>query len=122
MNLLEMQLRSWEPRTPSADLKQRLFPSRANHPPVTAALRWLAPALTCAILAVVLVNQEAGVSTGLSRYEPAVIVASSNHSSSASFSNATKRTGSLIPSGTFESTNRGDLSSNLTSLLPVKLN
>jgi hypothetical protein len=124
MNSLEMQLRSWEPRPPSASLKQRLFPARvqARPPAPPLAWRWLAPALTCVLLAVVVVNQETGVAPRRSRPEPIVAVASSNHSSAASLSNDIKRAGSALPGGSYEWTNRSDLASNYNSFLPVKLN
>lgn len=62
MNDLELQLRSWAPRRPSAKLEERLFgplgdPSEAL--PVFR-LRWLLPATVTFLLMCVVVNQRSG--------------------------------------------------------------
>jgi hypothetical protein len=58
MNLPETQLRSWQPRRPSASLKHRIFaaPRHTAHL-VMWSLRRLAPAAACLLVAVAAVNQ-----------------------------------------------------------------
>src|SRR5437899_7603521 len=77
MNDLEMQLRSWAPRRPSAKLKQRIFSAAKSaefapvHPIILLAdytsriaqalkptsFRWLAPAMAGLFLTCMLLNQ-----------------------------------------------------------------
>ena len=74
MNELEMELRSWRPRRPSAKLERRLFASQVTRevssyrPPITHQLgfrlRWVAPATAAFVLLCVLYNQRAGDSLG----------------------------------------------------------
>jgi hypothetical protein len=120
---MEMQLRSWELRPPSANLRQRLFPAHAR-PAATfvAPLRWLAPALTCILLGALIINQESRLTPGGARPEPSVPAAWSNHNSSASLSNDIERAGSNLPVGSFELTNRSDSTSHVGAWMPVKLN
>ena len=58
-NELEMHLRSWAPRRPSAKLRQRLFaqPPVAREPQPTFRFAWLAPAAAAFLLMGVLFNQ-----------------------------------------------------------------
>jgi hypothetical protein len=48
---LETQLRSWEPRRPSAGIKRRLWPESRVEPELGRLVRWLAPAVACGLLA-----------------------------------------------------------------------
>lgn len=51
MNSLETQLRSWQPRRPSARLKRQLFAEPASLMPRMAwFVGWLVPATACALL------------------------------------------------------------------------
>ena len=44
MNWLETQLKSWEPRRPSAKIERRLFPAPGRRAGLSRAFGWLAPA------------------------------------------------------------------------------
>jgi hypothetical protein len=101
-----------------------LFPeSRTSRGALVPAWTWLAPALTCVLLALVVVRQDNGSGNGIP-HQPVVNLASSNFSSSASFSNDFERAGSNLPASSFELTNRSSATSNLGvgAWLPVKLN
>jgi hypothetical protein len=122
MNALEIQLRSWEPRHPSAALKQRIFGSRTRtrRPGFAVAFGWLAPAAACAFLAVSIVNQEHGISTGASRRDPMVAMIGSNQMLVAGFSNGPAKAGSNFSTSGFEWTNRSDSTSSIGSFLPAR--
>ena len=57
MNDLEKQLRSWEPRRPSAKLKPRLFAIRPVVAPASHSFSWLAPATAALLVMGMLLNQ-----------------------------------------------------------------
>ena len=61
MNLPETQLRSWQPRRPSAGLKRRIFSAQPDTPPVAAFLGWLAPVTACALLTLLVFNAGNGL-------------------------------------------------------------
>ena len=50
MNWLENELKSWEPRRPSAEIERKLFPKPAGTRDLVRALAWLAPAAACMLL------------------------------------------------------------------------
>jgi len=120
MNLLEMQLRSWELRPPSAALKRHIFQTRTRCPGVVVALRWLAPAAACALLAITVVRQESGIATSPSRHQPMVAMIQSNQSLAADLSNGPTRAGNDFSAVGFEWTNRSDCTSNTRSLSPAR--
>jgi hypothetical protein len=121
MNSLEMQLRSWELRRPSATLERRLFHARSRRRPgVVLAFRWLAPAAACAFLALTVLNQQSGISAGPSHHDPMVAMIRSNLSTVASASNDLTRAGSDFPGAGFEWTNRSDSTSSVGSFLPTR--
>ena len=62
MNELEMQLRSWVPRRPSAKLESRIFGQDQDSAELVPVfrLRWLAPATVTFLLMCILVNQRSG--------------------------------------------------------------
>ena len=58
IKLPESQMRSWSPRCPSAGLKRRIFEAPTRPMLVVAwPLRCLAPAATCLLLAIAVLNQ-----------------------------------------------------------------
>jgi hypothetical protein len=122
MNSLEMRVRSWELRAPSASLKPRLFPGRPRPGAFAWSLRWLAPALTCALLGALIVNQESSLSSGGAGPESLPSTVWSNHTTSAIASNDIERAGSNVPSRSFELTNHSDSTSGSSAWIPVKLN
>jgi hypothetical protein len=50
MNWLEKELKSWEPRRPSAGIERKLFPKPANRHDLMRALAWLTPVAACMLL------------------------------------------------------------------------
>jgi hypothetical protein len=79
MNLLENQLRSWQPRRPAAKIKRRLFPSASSREASGLSLRWLAPAAACLMLALTIASQQQpGLSATTARHEAMMGMLSSN--------------------------------------------
>jgi len=78
MNSLETRLRSWRPRRPSATLKLRLMLAKASDVPrMVRVAGWLMPATACALLALLAVNSENGISLSGSR-SPSILAMISN--------------------------------------------
>src|SRR6266436_3642012 len=105
-NELEMHLRSWAPRRPSAKLNQRLFaqPAVEREPQPTFRFAWLAPAAAAFLLMGVLFNQHnnsAISGSGRSNEMVAMIVSNQNAYLPASFQSGQNRIATKI----FESTN-----------------
>ena len=139
MNDLEMQLRSWAPRRPSAKLKQRIFAANKSaefapvHPIIfladrasrfaqalkPASFRWLAPVMAGLFLACIILNQRNAPmdSTGTVPHIPPIL--SSNLSAAAclvcSFERQQNR-----PPDSFESTNGSGSTSSISSLSESK--
>ena len=122
MNSLEMHLRSWRPRRPSAKLRQRIFGTRSNQVTATALLRWLAPAMVCALVAVGLLTQPNSMPAGRLTQGPMVGMILSNQSPVASLSNEIQQAGGSNFSGTFEWTNHTGSTSSVGSFLSGKVN
>jgi hypothetical protein len=125
-NELEMRLRSWVPRHPSAKLKQKIFgaPSVTAPTPETPAFRlsWLAPATATLFLMCLLFNQRnnPAMSTGGSS-GPIMAMILSNQSAAylpGSFQSDQNR----LPADTFEWTNAGSSTSSIRSLFLQKGN
>src|SRR4051812_34494577 len=115
MNLPENPLHSWQPRRPSAKLKNRIFAmSRAARVPRTVvwSLRCLAPAAACLVLGAAMLNQGGTMSNAAPRSDFMLGMIGSNQLaySSASFEQQENRARPV----TFEWTNR----SGSTSLTP----
>jgi hypothetical protein len=119
-NSVEMQLRSWELRAPSAGLKRRIFRSRNPQPVAGLAFRWLAPAAACLLLAVTFSHQEGGLSTRTARQEPILAMIRSNQTPVADFATNPARAGSNLATVGFEWTNRSDSTSSVHSFLPAQ--
>ena len=123
MNLPETQLRSWQPRRPSATLKQRLFATPARVMPQMAwFLGWLAPATACALLTLSVYNSGNGVAGGSSRHEPVVAMMLSNQSYAAFVSGTFQPGQNDPPSVTFDRTNRSGSTSSINSFLRGGMN
>lgn len=124
MNDLEIQLRSWAPRRPSARLEAQLFPHVATVPEVEAPwrpqlsfrLRWLAPATAGLVLLCVMFNQRYGSSiNGATNSGPFLALISSNQSFAAY---SPGKNGP--PIDTFEWTNGSGSTSSIGPLSPAK--
>lgn len=60
MNWLETQLKSWEPRHPSASIKRGLFPARTKRVELARAFAWFAPVTACLIFTLAVIGRETG--------------------------------------------------------------
>ena len=111
-NELEMRLRSWVPRPPSAKLERRIFGPTA--PPRTPALgfRWLAPVTAAFVVLCVLMTQRNGPSSSLSTPSNALIAAAlSNQLAAGWLPGSMSREQNALPAETFEWTNGNGWSS-----------
>ena len=143
MKDLEMQLRSWAPRRPSAKVKQRIFSanksaefapvypiilladhaSRIAHALKPASFRWLAPAMAGLFLVCIILNQRnaptaTGPIFGAGSINLETIL--SNQSVVAYRSGSFEREQNRVPSATFESTNGSGSTSSISSLSESK--
>ena len=112
LNELEVQLRSWVPRRPSAKLKKKLFRAEATAPEPTPSLRlsWLPPATAAALLLCVLFNQHSSQALSSSGANSIVAVALSNQSIAPWLPGSFPREYNGLPTGKFEWTNRNSSS------------
>jgi len=102
--MIEMQLRAWRPRRPSASLKHRLQ-QLVGEPDVPTA-RWLwgcvAPTMACALLTLMVFNRG---DDGLG-HRPTMAVILSDPSSAAYAGNGEQTEQNHLAAVTFDSTNR----------------
>jgi hypothetical protein len=121
MNLLENQLRSWQPRRPSPRINRKLFGAASPGETAGLSLRWLAPAVACLFLALTIVNQEPGLSSS-SRHQPLMGLVSSNLSCTNILpeNHPAGRNGISPPS--FEWTNRSGFTSSISPFSPGRMN
>jgi hypothetical protein len=117
LNELEMQLRSWVLRRPSARLKRRLFRRPAAVADSAPAFRfsWLPPATAAALLLCVLFNQHSSQALSSSGANSIVAVALSNQSIAPWLPGSFSREHNGLPTGTFEWTNGSSSSSSIGS-------
>ena len=119
MNDLELQLRSWVPRPPSAKLEQRIFgalPNPAEALPVFR-LRWLVPATVTFLLMCVIVNQRSGpVVSVAGRPGTLATAALSNQSAAAWLPGSFAADQNSLPAEKFEWTNASGWPSSDNSL------
>jgi len=113
MNLPETQLRSWQPRRPSAGLKRRIFSARPGAPTTAVFLGWLAPVTACALLTLLVFNP-ANSLPGSSAGRGAMMgMVMSNQNYAAYASDGSQNVQNRLAGVTFDSTNRGSLPSTL---------
>lgn len=86
------------------------------------ALRWLAPAAACVLLALAVFTQPGGRPSGAPPQESVIAVLASNQSAMTSFSNGVEGAGSGFLATNFEWTNRSGSTSSMSSFLPGKGN
>ena len=113
MNLPETQLRSWQPRHPSAGLKRRIFSARPGVPASTAFLGWLAPVTACALLTLLVFNPGNGLPAGPANQGTVLAMMLSNQNYAAYASDGPQMVQNRLASITFDSTNRGSLPSSM---------
>src|ERR1051325_3711270 len=140
MNDLEMQLRSWALRRPSAKLKQRIFASDRTagfaqvHPiflfthhvsRITrwlspTSFRWLAPAMAALFFMCILLNQHSTPMASPASSPLVAMILSSNQSAAAYLPGSFQREQNGLPSDTFEWTNGSGSTSSISSLSESK--
>lgn len=118
LNELEMQLRSWVPRRPSARLKRRLFGPEpaAEDRPSSFRLSWLPPVTAALLLLCVLFNQHSSQALSSSGSNSIVALALSNQSVAPWLPGSFSREHNGLPTGTFEWTNESGTSSGSRSV------
>jgi hypothetical protein len=87
---------------------------------LAVAFRWLAPAAACALLAITVLHQEIGISTGASHHDPMVALIGSNQNAAAGLSAGLARASSNVLAVGFGWTNRSDSTSSVGSFLPAR--
>jgi hypothetical protein len=114
LNELELQLRSWVPRRPSAKLKRRLFrqPAPDDAPEPSFRLSWLPPATAALLLLCVLFNQHSSQALSSAGSNSIVAVALSNQSVAPWLSGSEHN---ALPTRTFEWTNDSGSTSGIGS-------
>lgn len=140
MNDLEMQLRSWVPRRPSARIKKRIFAenratevtqaypilllthhaSRIMHWLKPTSFRWLAPVTAALFLTCILLNQRSAPMTSPATSPLIAMILSSNQSAAAYLPGSFQREQNGVPSDTFEWTNGSGSTSSISSLSESK--
>ena len=113
MNLPETQLRSWQPRRPSAGLKRRIFSAPPAAPTAAAFLGWLAPVTACVLLTVLVFNSGNGLSVGSAGRQTTIAMVLSNQSYAAYASDGSQNVQNHLASVTFDWTNRNASSSSI---------
>lgn len=122
LNHLENQLRSWQPRRPSAKIKRRLFPTHSAREAASLSLRWLAPAAACLVLALTVASKDPGLSATSARREAMMGLISSN----LSYTNILPKSDSpgrngILPAS-FEWTNLSGITSSISPFSPARMN
>ena len=116
MNELEMHLRSWAPRRPSARLRNRIFAQAPRNPEPTFRFAWLGPATAALLFMAVLLNQRTspGISGPGSNAMVAMMI--SNPSAPAYLPGSFKAEHNNLTAETFEWTNDSRSTSSIRSL------
>src|SRR5579862_4634142 len=117
LNELEMQLRSWAPRRPSARLKRKLFaqPLPEEAPEPAFRFSWLPPATAALLLLCVLFNQHSSQIISSAGSNSMVAVALSNQSIAPWLPGSFSREHNGLPNDSFEWTNGSGSSSGIGS-------
>ena len=113
MNLPETQLRSWQPRHPSAGLKRRIFSARPGVPASTAFLGWLAPVTACALLTLLVFNSTGSLPGGSAGQEALMGMVLSNQNYAAYASDGSQNVQNRLATVTFDWTNSGTSTSSV---------
>ena len=113
MNLPETQLRSWQPRHPSAGLKRRIFSARPGVPASTAFLGWLAPVTACALLTLLVFNPGNGLHAGPANQGTVLAMMLSNQNYAAYASDGSQNVQNRLATVTFDWTNSGTSTSSV---------
>jgi hypothetical protein len=115
LNELEIQLRSWVPRRPSARLKRRLFGQALPDREPAFRFSWLPPATAALLLLCVLFNQHSSQAISSAGANSMVAVALSNQNAAPWLKGSFSREHNGLPNTTFEWTNGNGSSSGIGS-------
>ncbi len=107
MNLPETQLRSWQPRRPSAGLKRRIFSARPGAPGNAAFLGWFAPVTACALFTVLVLNSSSALPAVSRSHGMMMSMILSNQSCAAYASDGSQNVQNRLSGVTFDWTNGG---------------
>jgi hypothetical protein len=123
MNLLENQLRSWQPRRPSAKIKGRLFPAASAREVTGLSLRWLAPAAACLMLALTIASQQQSgfSSTSASHAAMMGMISSNVNYTNIHPENDIPGRNRILPAS-FEWTNLSGITSSISPFSPGRMN
>lgn len=121
MNRLESQLRSWQPRRPSAGIERRLYPA-AGPGAVALTLRWLAPCAACLLLALTIASQEPTLSANSARRSAMVGLISNTLSYTNLLPGGDTAGRNAISPANFEWTNPNGFTSSISPFSPGSLN
>lgn len=120
MDPLETQLRTWQPRRPSARLKRRLFGTPAGLIPKMAwVLGSLAPAAACALLTFSMFNSGNGFHHGTAAE---MVLISSNQSHANYAPDGSRMRENNWSTVTFDWTNRSSFTSSIPSFPRSRMN
>ena len=123
MNSLEMQLRSWQPRRPSAGLKRRLFGTPVSAVPKMAWLvGWLVPATACVLLTFSVFTSGNGIPGRSSSHDPMVATMLSNRSYLVPAPDMLRPGQNILSSVTFDLTNCSGSTSSITASSHSRVN
>jgi hypothetical protein len=106
-NLPETQLRSWQPRRPSAGLKRRIFSAQPGTPTTAALLGWLAPVTACALLTLLVFNSGNSLPAASGSHGMTVAMMLSNQNYAAYASDDSQNVQNHLATVTFDWTNHG---------------
>jgi hypothetical protein len=120
MKLFENRLHSLQPRRPSPRVKQRLFGPTPQREAINLSLRWIAPAAACLLLTVAILNQES--SRGQSPRQPFIGMISSNFLYTNLLPGSHLQSQNSISPASFEWTNPGGFTSNISPFSPARIN
>jgi hypothetical protein len=123
MNTLETQLRSWQPRRPSAALERHLFATPVSLMPKMAwFVGWLVPATACAMLTFSIFNSGNLVSGQSFRRAPMAATMSGNQGYLVLAPDSLRKGQNDLSSVTFDWTNRSGSTSSIPSFPHNRLN
>jgi hypothetical protein len=119
-NLSEARLRSWQPRRPSARLKERIFPVPVSRPMIVTWSLRLAPAAASFLVALSVLRHDGGFSGGGFQGEPMLLLSQSNRIAFVPVN--CRQEHNELYGVTFDWTNRSNSTSSITSFSPDTAN
>jgi len=122
MNSLENRLHSLQPRRPSPRVNRRLFGPTPQREAIALSLRWIAPAAACLMLAVAILNQNSVFPYNASGRQPIMGLISSNFMYTKFLPGSRSQGQNSVAPPSFEWTNPGGFTSNISPFAPARIN